>query len=296
MPLSSMTGFARVAGQTEAISWTWELRSVNGRGLDVRVRLPSGFESLDAKVRQQVAACLKRGHVQVSLQVRRVSDTVTMKVNRALLNWLVEEAKALERRLGPHAAPVEPAALLGLRGVLEPMDEDPQALLEKAERPLLKSLETALSDLVNIRRAEGARLKAVVAAQIDRIAALVQEARANPARRPEAIRERLREQVRRLLETETGLDEDRLHQEAVLLAAKADVAEELDRLTAHVAAARELLEKEEAVGRRLDFLAQEFNREANTLCAKSNDVSLTRTGLELKAVIDQLREQVQNIE
>ena len=296
MPLSSMTGFARAAGQTEEISWTWELRSVNGRGLDVRVRLPSGFEPLDAKVRQRVAAHLKRGNVQVSLQVKRISDAVTMKVNRALLDWLVEEARALEGRLGLNAGPVEPAALLGLRGVLEPVDEDPQALLDEAEGPLLESLETALADLVRIRQAEGARLKEVVAAQIDRIEALVREARANPARTPEAIRERLREQVQRLLETETGLDEDRLYQEAVLLAAKADVEEELDRLEAHVAAARELLEKDGPVGRRLDFLAQEFNREANTLCSKSNDVSLTRTGLELKAVIDQLREQVQNIE
>ncbi len=296
MPLSSMTGFARAGGQTEEISWTWEVRSVNGRGLDVRVRLPSGFEPLDAKIRQLVAARVKRGNVQVSLQVKRTSDAVTMKVNRALLDWLVEEARALEGRLGLNAAPVEPAALLGLRGVLEPVDEDPQALLEKVEEPLLESFKTALSDLVRIRQAEGARLKEVVAAQIDRIEALVREARANPARSPEAIRERLREQVQRLLETETGLDEERLYQEAVLLAAKADVEEELDRLEAHVAAARELLEKDGPVGRRLDFLAQEFNREANTLCAKSNDVSLTRTGLELKAVIDQLREQVQNIE
>lgn len=296
MPLSSMTGFARAAGQTDEIAWTWEVRSVNGRGLDVRVRLPSGFEALDPQVRRRVGHHLRRGNVQVSLQVRRVADSVTMRVNEALLAWLVEQTRALEGRLGLNAAPVDPAQLLGLRGVLEPVEEDPQALLETVGDALLQGLEEALAALVRMRREEGERLAAVVAGQLERIEALVREARNNPARTPEAIRERLREQVRRILETDAGLDEARLYQEAVLLAARADVEEELDRLDAHVAAARELLAAEGAVGRRLDFLAQEFHREANTLCSKSNDASLTRTGLEMKAVIDQLREQVQNIE
>ena len=296
MAPSSMTGFARAAGQNEALSWTWEVKSVNGRGLDARLRLPGGFEALEPKLRAALAARLRRGNVHVTLQVRRMAVAAGLRVNDEMLDWLVGEVRRLEGRLGLNAAPVDPAALLAMRGVIEVEEEDPAALLETAGAALLESFETALDELVAMRRAEGARLAEALRAQVDRIAELAKAARDNPARSPEAIRARLREQVRRLLEADGELDEGRLYQEAVLLAARADIEEELDRLDSHVAAARELLAADEAVGRRLDFLAQEFNREANTLCAKSNDAEITRIGLALKAVIDQFREQVQNIE
>ncbi|WP_038036423.1 YicC/YloC family endoribonuclease [Thermopetrobacter sp. TC1] len=296
MALSSMTGFARATGQTDTLSWSWEIRSVNGKGLDVRLRLPNGFEALDPLLRKELAARFSRGSMQVGLQVRRAADVVAMRVNSALLDWLIEEVRKLEGRLGMTAAPVDPARLLALRGVLEPEEEDPDAVLAAVKEPLLESFRRALDDLEQVRRKEGARITEVLKSQVDQIADLVQKARENPARSPEAVRERLRQQVQRLLEASQDLDEQRLYQEAVILAAKADVEEELDRLAAHVAAARELLAGNGPAGRKLDFLAQEFNREANTLCAKSNDASLTRIGLDLKAVIDQFREQVQNVE
>ena len=296
MALSSMTGFARATGQTDTLSWSWEIRSVNGKGLDVRLRLPNGFEALDPLLRKELAARFSRGSMQVGLQVRRAADVVAMRVNSALLDWLIEEVRKLEGRLGMTAAPVDPARLLALRGVLEPEEEDPDAVLAAVKEPLLESFRRALDDLEQARRKEGARITEVLKGQVDQIADLVQKARENPARSPEAIRERLRQQVQRLLEASQDLDEQRLYQEAVILAARADVEEELDRLAAHVAAARELLAGNGPAGRKLDFLAQEFNREANTLCAKSNDASLTRIGLDLKAVIDQFREQVQNVE
>ena len=296
MALSSMTGFARATGQTDTLSWSWEIRSVNGKGLDVRLRLPNGFEALDPLLRKELAARFSRGSMQVGLQVRRAADVVAMRVNSALLDWLIEEVRKLEGRLGMTAAPVDPARLLALRGVLEPEEEDPDAVLAAVKEPLIESFRRALDDLEQVRRKEGARITEVLKGQVDQIADLVQKARENPARSPEAIRERLRQQVQRLLEASQDLDEQRLYQEAVILAAKADVEEELDRLAAHVAAARELLAGNGPAGRKLDFLAQEFNREANTLCAKSNDASLTRIGLDLKAVIDQFREQVQNVE
>ena len=296
MALSSMTGFARATGQTDTLSWSWEIRSVNGKGLDIRLRLPNGFEALDPLLRKELAARFSRGSMQVGLQVRRAADVVAMRVNSALLDWLIEEVRKLEGRLGMTAAPVDPARLLALRGVLEPEEEDPDAVLAAVKEPLLESFRRALDDLEQARRKEGARITEVLKGQVDQIADLVQKARENPARSPEAIRERLRQQVQRLLEASQDLDEQRLYQEAVILAAKADVEEELDRLAAHVAAARELLAGNGPAGRKLDFLAQEFNREANTLCAKSNDASLTRIGLDLKAVIDQFREQVQNVE
>ncbi len=296
MALSSMTGFARVSDQTDALSWSWEIRSVNGRGLDVRMRLPNGFEALDPLLRKELAAHFSRGSLQIGLQVRRTTVMAAMRVNTELLDWLIEQVRQIEGRLGMTAAPVDPARLLSLRGVLEPEEEDPDALLATVMEPLLESFRRAMADLERSRRSEGARITEVLQSQLNQIAELVRKARENPARTPEAIRERLRQQVQRLLDTGQELDEQRLYQEAVILAAKADVEEELDRLEAHIAAARELLAGEGPAGRRLDFLAQEFNREANTLCAKSNDASLTNIGLALKAIIDQFREQVQNVE
>ncbi len=297
MALSSMTGFARASGGDERISWVWEVRSVNGKGLDFRLRVPRGFESLDPGVRRALAERFVRGNFQIQLQLAHVRDAVAMRINGAMLDWLIEEARKLRARLGPEAAPLDASALLAMRGVVE-IDEDAQQaeLLETHGETLMKGLNEALDALAAARAEEGARLQRAIAARIDRMEALTRQARENKARTPAAIRARLKEQVDRLLEASSGLDAQRLAQEAALLAAKADIAEELDRLDAHVAAARDLLAAEGAVGRRLDFLAQEFNREANTLCSKSTDASLTAIGLEMKIVTDQLREQVQNVE
>ncbi len=298
MTLHSMTGFARAQGELESFSWQWEIRSVNGRGLDVRLRLPGGFEALEQQVRQRIGARLKRGSVQASLQVRAGEGAQQLQVNRALLAALADEALRLSRRLEWQAeARLDVAALLNVRGVVETAQVDFSALAEAHAAALLAGLDEALAALLEMRAREGERLASVIAAQMDEIEALVRKARAHPALQPENIRARLKEQVARLLEASDGaLDEQRLHQEAALLAVKADITEELDRLTAHVAAVRELLRAEAPVGRKLEFLAQEFNREANTLCSKAVDAAITDIGVALKTVIDQFREQVANIE
>ncbi|HHN67623.1 MAG TPA: YicC family protein [Thermopetrobacter sp.] len=296
MALYSMTGFARAGGETAALSWTWEARSVNGRGLDVRLRLPNGAEKLDAAARQAVAERFARGNFQIGLQVTSRGPEGGWRLDEAHLDWLIGRLMTARRKLGGMAGPVDPLRLLLARGVIEQEEEDLPALLEEHAQELLASLGEALDDLKAMRAEEGRRLQAVIAGHIDTIAELTGQARRNPARTPQAIRARLTEQVNRLLEAAADLDEQRLHQEAALLATRADIAEELDRLEAHVAAARDLLAGDEPAGRKLDFLAQEFHREANTICSKSNDAALSAIGLELKAVIDQLREQVQNVE
>ncbi len=297
MTLKSMTGFARAAGENEALGWVWEIKSVNGKGLDARFRLPPGLESLEPEIRKALSERFRRGNFQINLQITRTARGTNLRINRDFLDLLVAEARHLSARLGPQAAPASPAQLLHVRGVVDTEDDGARTrLAEEHGEALLHSLDVALDQLARSREEEGGRLETVLREQIDEIARLVAEARNNPARTPEAIRERLREQVARILDAGAEFDEERLYQEAVLLAAKADIAEELDRLDSHVAAARELLDHDGPVGRRLEFLTQEFNREANTLCSKSNAASLTRTGLALKAVIDRLREQVANIE
>ncbi|WP_137392412.1 YicC/YloC family endoribonuclease [Rhodoligotrophos defluvii] len=294
MALTSMTGFARTDGAEGDLAWHWEIRSVNGRGLDIRLRLPQGLEALEMRIREMTAARLKRGNCQVSLTMEGGVATPEVVINEKALEAILAAMKRFKGKVS--AEPPRLEALLGLRGVLDVRDPAQEgaaspAMLDK----LARSYAGCLDALLKARAEEGAKLAAVVAEQVDRIEALATAARDCPARQPEAIRARLAEQVARL--TDLGnFDPQRLHQEAVLLAARADIREELDRLFAHVAQARQLLAEGNGVGRRLDFLAQEFNREANTLCSKSNDKSLTGIGLELKAVIDQLREQVQNIE
>jgi uncharacterized protein (TIGR00255 family) len=295
MSISSMTGFGRAAGTAGVWTYQWELRSVNGKGLDVRLRVPSGMDALEQQVRNLAAGMLKRGNVQVSLQLSCEEPSVELRINPNALFAAVEAAQQVSDAMGD---PVSADAVLAMRGVVEAVsvEADPEAI-EARDAELLKAAESALEALVANRREEGKRLAAVVSAQLDRIETLTAEAAANPSRTPEAIRAKLAQQVERLTGASPSLDPDRLHQEAMLLAVKADIQEELDRLTSHVEAARELLAAGgEPVGRKFDFLAQEFNREANTLCSKSADAALTRTGLELKNTIDQLREQVQNIE
>jgi uncharacterized protein (TIGR00255 family) len=295
MTLTSMTGFARADGALGATTWTWEVRSVNGRGLDVRLRLPAGSEGLEPGVRAAVARRLVRGSLSVALNVRRSDGATELRVNEAALGQLLIAVEGIRARL--NAPPPRAELLLGIKGVIEVVEREESAAEARARsEALLASLADALDELVRTRSAEGERLAAVVAEQLDAMAGLVAQIEAAPSRSPAAIRERLKEQIARLLETGAVLEESRILQEVALLATRADVAEELKRLAAHIAAARELIEASRPAGRQLDFLAQELNREANTLCAKAADAEVTRAGLALKAVIDQMREQVQNIE
>jgi uncharacterized protein (TIGR00255 family) len=289
--IASMTGFARAAGTTGAVQWAWEVRSVNGRGLDVRIRVPAGYDGLGETARTALQKTLSRGQCQLTLTLTKPEQAARVRINESLLASL---AQAVARVPVPEGvAPATMDGLLGVRGVIE-VEDEAGAETETFARDLAEGVVRVVADLVEARRAEGRQLAEVVTAQVDRIAALTQAAEDNPARKPEAVRARLAAAIEAL--GGTNLDPDRLHQEAMLLAGKADVREELDRLHAHVASARELLAAGGAIGRRLDFLAQEFGREANTLCAKANDISLSRIGLDLKAVVEQFREQVQNIE
>ena len=293
--LTSMTGFARVTRKWRDLSWVWELKSVNGKALDLRFRLPPGFDGVEVSARTVASNYLKRGNVQINLAVQDTSSATDIKVNTAMLEQFVAVAETLRDRLG--SAPIQAEALLGLRGVL---DAGEMLLSEEDTKSrdveILTSFETAVAQLASARNAEGSRLSAVIATQLQRIEELSDAAAANPSRSVEAIRKRLGDQVAKLLEQSDSFDPQRLHQEAILLATRSDIQEELDRLRSHITAARALLVSTEPVGRKFDFLAQEFNREANTLCSKANDPSLTSIGLDLKTTIDQLREQVQNIE
>lgn len=292
MILSSMTGFARAAGTTGPVQWAWEVRSVNGRGLDVRLRVPNGYESVGEGARTTLQKSLARGQCQLSLSLTRPEAAPRVRINEGLLAQLAAAIARVPRPEG--LAPASLDGLLGIRGVIE-SDEEPGADAEALARDLAAGAVRLAADLVEARRAEGRALRGVIAGQLAEMARLTAAAEACPARKPEAVRARLAATVATLLEA-GHLDPDRLHQEAVLLAAKADVREELDRLQAHFASADALLAAGGAIGRKLDFLAQELGREANTLCAKANDIALSRIGLDLKAVVEQFREQVQNVE
>lgn len=295
MPLSSMTGYARASAALDGLHWQWEMKSVNGKGLDVRCRLAPGFETLDLPVRELAQKHLKRGNIQIGLTCDRGDAGQQLAVNEAALEQVVVLAERLRERLG--GSPPQVESLLALRGVMDvAVPQEDAAEIARRDKAMLKSADEAFQALTLMRKAEGAKLATVLGLHLGRIEKLTIAARDNPARTVEAIRARLAEQVARLMEANASFDKDRLHQEAVLLATRADIAEELDRLFAHIEAARRLLLSSDPAGRQLDFLSQEFNREANTLCSKASDRSLTAIGLELKTVIDQMREQVQNIE
>lgn len=292
--VSSMTGFARASGASATGQWVWELRSVNGRGLEQRLRLPPGFDDVEVEARGRIAKAFARGNIGGTLTVETVSAG-GFRLNEAALAAVIDAAERVRARVP--SATVSADGLLALRGVLEPIDatrseDDDRAL----RRDVLAGLDEAVAALVGARQAEGRAVAAVVGAQLARLEDLATAAAATEGRRPDAIRARLTEQLRRILDAAPALDPERLHQEAALIASRADVQEEIDRLLAHVGQAHALLAEAGPVGRRLDFLAQEFGREANTLCSKSNDPELTRIGLELKATIEQFREQVQNLE
>lgn len=295
MTLKSMTGFARADGADEVVAWAWELRSVNGRGLDLRLRTAPGYEALEPQVREMVSKQLSRGSVSVNLSATRRAGSAEIRVNETALEQVLKAAERLQHLTGCERPRAE--GLLALRGVLETVEEtESEGAVEGRRAAMLKSLEQALQAMLESRASEGRRLAAVLTDQLAEIERLVAVVEVHPARSPETIRKRLAEQVARLMETGSSFDAARLHQEAVLLATRADVEEELKRLRVHIESARELITSRQPAGRKLDFLTQEFNREANTLCSKSSDTDITRAGLALKAVIDQMREQVQNIE
>lgn len=295
MPLSSMTGFARAQGAQGQWRWHWEVRSVNARGLDVRVRVPEGFEGLEQPARVLANDRFARGGITASLTLDADPARGAIRVNREALLQVLAALKDLEGMV--QAEPARLDGILALRGVI-----DTQApLLSEAElaardAAVLTALATAFDELTTARKEEGARLEAILRHHTDRMTDLVAQSERLAATQPEQLRARLKAAVDDLLKLRTGVGEDRLAQEVALLLVKADVREEIDRLKSHLAQARSLFASTGAQGRRLDFLAQELNREANTLCSKSSDKELTRVGLDLKAVIDQLREQVQNVE
>ncbi len=288
-----MTGFARVQGHDDRFSWTWEVKSVNGKGRDVRCRLAGGFDFLEIPARDKVSRRFQRGSITLNLQVVRSRVQAAWRINREALDQVIRILPEIEEKVAT-IAPSSADGILGLRGVMEPLEEEPSDEVRAAvETRILEDLDEAIDNLAAMRAEEGERLAPVLSGLADEIESLQAKARTLAAVQPGALRARLVEQVRGLV---GDMPEDRLAQEVALLAAKADLREELDRLTAHVAAARDLLVQPGAVGRKLDFLCQEFNREANTLCSKSSDVELTRIGLDLKVAIEQFREQVQNIE
>ena len=296
MTFASMTGFAESTGSHEGLRWRWEAKSVNGRSLDLRLRTPPGYDGLEAPARRLAGERFLRGAFQISLSVEQPETARGLSVDAAALASAVRIAREVAAETG--LAPARVDGLLALKGVIvademaAPLDPVARAHRDAA---ILESLAGAFDRLVKERCSEGAKLAALMTAQMDEIEKLVGEAGRLAAAQPAALKARLDAQLKELLGG-GSVSEDRLAQEIALLAVKADVREELDRLAAHVQDARALSEDGKGVGRKLDFLAQEFNREANTLCSKSSDIALTRTGLALKAVIDQFREQSQNVE
>ena len=295
MTIASMTGFARSAGAQGNFTWAWELKSVNGKSFDAKLRLPQGMDHLEPLARAALMQGFKRGNVQAALSTAGNDAEEKIAVNEQVLDNYIALAEKLHARVGGAKPSAE--SFLTLKGVFEyavtEVSEEEQA---GRDAEILATLNEAITALAKARREEGSRLLEILSAQVTRIEELTLAARDNPSRTPETIRARLKDQVTRLLETGASFDQERLHQEAVIIATRADIQEEVDRLIGHVEAARELLASREPVGRKLDFLAQEFNREANTLCSKAGDKAMTTIGLELKTTIDQLREQVQNIE
>ncbi len=295
MSLVSMTGFAEAHGAFEALRWRWEVKSVNGRGLDMRLRTPPGFESIEPAARLLAGERFRRGNIQATLTLEPQEGGKALRVDPAALAAAVRLAKEIENDSG--LAPARADGILGLKGVIVP---DDMAELDQAERAardaaILESLAAAFDNLARARRTEGAKLAVVLQNHMGEIERLTREAAKSAGAQLSNLRDRIAAQLGELMAA-GSVSEERLAQEAALLAIRADVREELDRLTAHVHEAKALMASGDAVGRKLDFLAQEFNREANTLCSKSSDIALTRLGLALKHAIDQFREQALNIE
>ena len=295
MALSSMTGFARGHGVAGSYGWAWELKSVNSKGLDLKLRLPPGWEAIEPGVRARASEILSRGSVFANLTVSREGAPPVARINEPALNAVLAALKGLEGKVA--GAPPSLDGILSLKGVMEVSEaEESEDERSAAEVAVVAGFGQALKRLAEMRRTEGQALGKILSSRLSEIGALTARAEASPGRKPEAIKARLAEQVAELLEASQRFDADRLHQEAIMLATKIDIREELDRLAAHVAQAKKLLADGGPIGRKLDFLSQELNRESNTLCSKANDLELTNIGLELKAVVEQFREQVQNLE
>ena len=300
MGINSMTGFARSEGTPpdDSRSGVWELRSVNGKGWDIRLRLPPGQEGLESKVRQMAANQLNRGNLNISLAVAYKGSADGYQINQQFLDTLIALAANKAADLPGGVGPATLDGLMAVKGVVEASDPSAKTEDEQSMRieSLLGGLDQALVSLVRARQEEGQHLSETLTTQLSEMESLTAAASNTAASQPDALRARLKAQVDALLDGSSSLPEERLAQEAAVLATKADVREELDRLAAHIAQGRDLVTKGSPCGRRLEFLSQEFNREANTLCSKSTDGDLTRIGLDLKAVIDQFREQIQNVE
>ncbi|WP_299626245.1 YicC/YloC family endoribonuclease [uncultured Tateyamaria sp.] len=295
--LRSMTGFAAQTGAMDPFRWAWEVRSVNGKGLDLRLRVPDWIDGLEAALRPLVAARVQRGNVTVGLRVNREDAVAKLAVSaiqmKAVVHALLEiEAEAMDQGLS--LAPSRASDIAAMRGIMEQSaaQDDPAPL----RAAVLADVPALLDAFDAMRLAEGAALRDVLRNQLDQIEALTAEAATVAEARKADVAETLKRNLARVLDNTDGADPDRVAQELALLAVKADVTEEIDRLTAHVTAARDLIAQGRAIGRKLDFLMQEFNREANTLCSKAQNAELTRIGLALKVLIDQMREQVQNVE
>jgi uncharacterized protein (TIGR00255 family) len=295
MVLSSMTGFARSHGASGPYVFEWELKSVNAKGLDLRVRLPPGWDELETFAKKRAAEVLSRGTVYANFNVKRVTPSSEVRVNEDVLASIVKVAGMLSGKIDAVAPSID--GLLAIKGVIEVVEPENDEAADKAAKEMASAaFDQALAHLVEMRRREGVALGQILLQRMDEIERLAKRAEATPGRKPDAIKARLAEQIAALLESSDRLDPDRLNQEAILIATKADIREELDRIASHIAQAREMIAKGGPVGRRLDFLAQEFNREVNTCCSKSNDIELTNAGLEMKNVVEQFREQVQNLE
>ncbi len=292
--VASMTGFARSEGTQAGMAWAWELRSVNGRGLDLKMRLPAGFEGLEQGLRDLAGQALRRGNVGASLSIKR-EERARLVADPAVLEDLLTLAATIAARI-PGAPPPRAELLLALPGVMRPPTATEEGIPAPAIAAVRDGFATALAGLVGARLEEGARLAAVLGAQVDGVAALRDAAEGQAADQPRLQQARMMESLTGLLRDQPGLPAERIAQEVALLATRSDVREELDRLSAHIEAARALLAEGCGVGRRFDFLVQEFVREINTLCSKSASVPLTATGLRMKALIEQMREQVQNVE
>jgi uncharacterized protein (TIGR00255 family) len=295
MALSSMTGFARSHGASGPYAFEWELKSVNAKGFDLRMRLPAGWDELEAFAKKRAGEVLSRGTVYANLNVKRTNAASTVRVNEDVLASVVKVASQLAGKIDAVAPSVD--GLLSIKGVIEIVEPESDEAEDQAARAVAAAaFDEALASLVVMRQREGVALGQILMQRMDEIEILAKKAETAPGRKPEAIRARLAEQIAMLLESSDRFDADRLTQEALLIAAKADIREELDRIASHLSQVREMIGKGGPVGRRLDFLAQEFNREVNTCCSKSNDIELTNTGLEMKNVVEQFREQVQNLE
>jgi uncharacterized protein (TIGR00255 family) len=290
-----MTGFARSHGASGPYVFEWELKSVNAKGFDFRMRLPPGWDDIEPPVRKRAAEVLSRGTVYANLTVKRANAVSAIQINQDVLASVLKVASEIAGKVDAVAPSID--GLLGIKGVIEVVEPEADEAEEKAARAAVETaFGEALKSLIEMRKREGASLGAVLAQRLDELEALAKRAEAAPGRKPDAIKARLAEQIAALLDTSDRFDPDRLHQEAIMMATKADIREELDRIASHIAQSREMLAKGGAVGRRLDFLAQEFNREVNTCCSKSIDLELTNAGLAMKNVVEQFREQVQNLE